>query len=214
MENHLDWDDNTELDITGYNVYRSLTPGGPYAKINSGLVASSAWTDTGLTAGVTYYYAVTAVDISAYESNYSAESSAAPTDQPPTAPSGLAATSGDMQVVLDWADNPQSDLSCYNVYRSLTASANFTLLAGSPSAASAWTDADVSAGTTYYYRVTAVDNSSQESGFSNEVNATPTNDPPSAPVNLTGIGGDAIVTLDWEDNKPRETWQATASTAV
>ncbi len=30
----LNWDDNPELDLAGYNVYRSTSPGGPHAKIN------------------------------------------------------------------------------------------------------------------------------------------------------------------------------------
>ena len=40
----LNWDDNTEPDLAGYNVYRSTTASGPYSKINGPLVASSACT--------------------------------------------------------------------------------------------------------------------------------------------------------------------------
>ena len=30
----LNWNDNGESDLAGYNVYRSTTQGGPYTKIN------------------------------------------------------------------------------------------------------------------------------------------------------------------------------------
>lgn len=33
----LNWDDNTEPDLAGYNVYRSTSSGGPYSKINGSL---------------------------------------------------------------------------------------------------------------------------------------------------------------------------------
>jgi fibronectin type 3 domain-containing protein len=57
---------------TSYNVYRSTTPGGEGATpIQTGLLTPS-FTDTGLVAGVTYYYEVTAVNFSG-ESSRSAE---------------------------------------------------------------------------------------------------------------------------------------------
>ena len=72
----LNWADNTETDLAGYNVYRSEVSGGPYTK--AATVTVSGYTDTGLTNGTTYYYAVTAFDDSDNESGYSAEVSATP----------------------------------------------------------------------------------------------------------------------------------------
>jgi fibronectin type 3 domain-containing protein len=56
--------------VTGYNVYRSTTPGGPYVKL-APLVADPTYTDWLVTSGRTYYYVVTAVDSVGHESNYS-----------------------------------------------------------------------------------------------------------------------------------------------
>ena len=64
---NLDWNNNTEADLFGYNVYRSSTSGGPYGLIYGG-VTTSAYADTGLSALTTYYYVVTAVDSSGNES--------------------------------------------------------------------------------------------------------------------------------------------------
>lgn len=74
----LDWDDNTEPDLAGYNVLRSTTSGGPYSQINGPLVAVSDFTDGAAVNGTTYYYVVTAVDNASNESGASAEASATP----------------------------------------------------------------------------------------------------------------------------------------
>jgi hypothetical protein len=57
--------------VAGYNVYRGTISGGPYAKLNSSLIASTSNTDTTIQGGRTYYYVVTAVDSSLVESAYS-----------------------------------------------------------------------------------------------------------------------------------------------
>ncbi|MGH8024442.1 MAG: right-handed parallel beta-helix repeat-containing protein, partial [Limisphaerales bacterium] len=65
----LDW--NPSAGATGYNVYRSITNGGPYSVIAWGVVTTN-FTDTNFNDGVSsYYYVVTAVnpgDESAYSS--------------------------------------------------------------------------------------------------------------------------------------------------
>ena len=55
----LDWNDNNEPDLAGYNVYRGISSGGPYNILNgSTLVTTSNYIDTGVTTGITYYYVV------------------------------------------------------------------------------------------------------------------------------------------------------------
>jgi cellulose 1,4-beta-cellobiosidase len=68
----LNW--NASSGATSYNVKRSLTSGGPYTTIATGVTATT-YTNTGLTSGVTYYYVVTAVN-SAGESPNSNQASA------------------------------------------------------------------------------------------------------------------------------------------
>jgi hypothetical protein len=66
----LSWKD-TSSGVVGYNIYRGSISGGPYTEINSALNASTSYTDSTVQAGLTFYYATTAVDGSGRESGYS-----------------------------------------------------------------------------------------------------------------------------------------------
>lgn len=72
----LSWSASTST-VVGYYVYRGTVSGGPYMLLNSSPVAATAYTDTALASGQTYYYVVTAVDSSGAQSGYSNEASAA-----------------------------------------------------------------------------------------------------------------------------------------
>ena len=196
----LDWNDNAEPDLAGYNVYRHTVPGGPYSKINVGLVATSTFVDNGVSNGTTYYYVVRAEDGHSNESGNSSEASATPGDAPPAAPTGLVATAGDASVSLDWDDNSEPDLDSYNVKRGTSGGGPYSTIA-TDVATSTYVDNTASNGTTYYYVVTAVDTSSNESPNSNEDSATPVDvTPPAAPTGLVATAGDGSVSLDWSDN--------------
>jgi pectate lyase len=69
----LDWNDNNESDLAGYNVYRSATSGSGYSKLNNSILSSSNYNDSNIPLDTTYYYVVTAVDINSNESNDSNE---------------------------------------------------------------------------------------------------------------------------------------------
>lgn len=67
----LSWTASTSGDVAGYNVYRGAVSGGPYTKLNSTLAVGTAYADSTVQAGQTYYYVATAVDTSNDESAYS-----------------------------------------------------------------------------------------------------------------------------------------------
>jgi fibronectin type 3 domain-containing protein len=54
--------------VIGYNVYRRTGNSGSFAQINSALDANTAFTDTTVADGLTYYYETTAVNSSNEES--------------------------------------------------------------------------------------------------------------------------------------------------
>jgi hypothetical protein len=66
---NLSWN-SSNSPVSGYNVYRGTAPG-VYAKINSALDPVTAYTDSTVAAGVTYYYAATSVNSGGQESGYS-----------------------------------------------------------------------------------------------------------------------------------------------
>jgi hypothetical protein len=66
----LSWTASSSSSVVGYNVYRG-TAVGSYAKINSSLDTTTAYTDSTAGGGATYYYAATAVNSNGQESGYS-----------------------------------------------------------------------------------------------------------------------------------------------
>jgi chitodextrinase len=111
--------------------------------------------------------------------------SGVPDTDPPAAPASLNATAGPGSVSLDWPDNTEPDLAGYSIYRSTTSGSGHALVAEEVSA-SQYTDTGLSGGTTYFYVVTASDGSGNESTFSPEASATPT-DPPQLSVRVTAL---------------------------
>ena len=67
----LGWNTSTSSGVAGYNIYRATVSTGPFTRINSALDATPYDTDSTVTAGQTYYYAVTAVSTTGSESGYS-----------------------------------------------------------------------------------------------------------------------------------------------
>jgi len=169
----LDWDNNGEGDLASYNVYRSTTSGSGYFKQNNLPLAGSIYVDYHAVVGATYYYVVRAVDTFWNESGNSDEVSAITFDAtPPPAPTDLSATGDNRFVVLDWNDGDRY-VAGYNVYRSTTSGSAYVLLNGSLLSDSNYIDNTVTNGTTYYYIVTALDESLNESDASAEASATP-----------------------------------------
>jgi hypothetical protein len=67
----LSWTASSSQNVTGYNVYRSTSKPGSYARINSSLDPDTNFTDTTVAPGSTYYYATTSVNTNGQESSYS-----------------------------------------------------------------------------------------------------------------------------------------------
>ncbi|HXZ73943.1 MAG TPA: fibronectin type III domain-containing protein [Streptosporangiaceae bacterium] len=213
--------------VTGYHLYVRTTAG-----FNGGAplatVPGTAVTVTGLTNGITYYFRVTAVN------QVGEVPGAEVRDVPvtvPGPPAGLTAVPGDGQVTLSWAA-PASDggspVSGYIIYRGTSPGGETgTPVNGSPVTATSYTVTGLTNGTTYYFKVVAV-NAAGLSPLSNEASATlppivpssapastgpastgpastgpastgpaSTGPPFAAPAGLTATAGDTRVRLSW-----------------
>jgi fibronectin type 3 domain-containing protein/endonuclease I len=196
----LNWTDNSESDLAGYFVYRATVSGGPYVARSATAIVSSAYSDTSVSNGTTYFYVVTSLDRAGNESPESDEVSATPADTtPPASPVDLVAVSSDGKITLDWADNTEVDLDGYDVYRALSSGGPYSPLSSTQTSAAV--DESVTNGTTYFYVVTARDDSSNESASSNEASGTPLDTtPPAAPLALSATPGSGQVSLAWTEN--------------
>jgi hypothetical protein len=125
----------------------------------------------------------------------------------PAAPQGLVATAGDGRVSLDWADGTETDLDSYRVSRTTDApggARTWTQIATATT--SQHTDTAVANGTTYYYRVTALDTAGNESAPSAEASATPSRRiesfaPTSVTVQKGSVRGDPLADLADSDDR-------------
>lgn len=170
----LDWLDSAAFDFNHFRVYRATASGGPYTQITTR--TTSSYVDTGLTNGTAYWYKVSAVDQQMNESAQSSSATATPAQvgsdtTPPPIPTGLFATAGDQQIALDWANSPAPDLASYKVYRTLTGGSFVSIATRT---VSDYINTGLANGTTYYYRVTALDLTGNESVPSAVISAVPT----------------------------------------
>ena len=160
----------TSSGATSYSVKRATVSGGPYAVVATGL-AATAWTDTGVSNGTTYFYVVSASNAGGESAN-SSQASATPVAPPalPAAPTALKAVAASRtQVNLSWTDNAGNE-NGYLVERSTKASSGFVQVAVTGANVTSFANTGLSANKTYYYRVRAT-NGAGNSAYSNTASA-------------------------------------------
>jgi len=167
---NLDWADNADEDLSGYNVYRGTTSQNYGTTLATGVLAS-AYIDETVVNGETYYYVVKAVDTDA---NFSAGSEAAVVTfvQNIAAPTGLQATPGDQWITLTWDASTLPEGQTYSVYRRTDAEGYAKPLASDLND-NRFVDRSVTNNTEYFYIVRIVDMNGNHSTSSNEVSAIP-----------------------------------------
>ncbi len=166
-------DGSAHQGFVGYNVYRGTAPGREAeAPITMEPVRTPSYRDLTAVNGTAYYYRVRAVDspvVPWKESLDSAEVSATPKDvTPPDPPTGITVVPGIGRVFLTWKENREKDLEGYYVYRASRIGGEYTRLTEKPVKRSTYSDETVKQGMTYYYVITAVDKTGNESGRSKE----------------------------------------------
>ena len=197
----LSWSASTECDLKEYRLYRgtSVQPTSRVATIPKG---TETYTDTGLSNGQVYYYRLKAVDQAGNESDYTGDIEVTPMPpadpEAPAKPVGLTASASGDRIELEWTANGENDLKEYRLYRG-TNSNPTNQIATVQSGTSTYSDTDVAAEQTYYYRLKAVDTSDNESDYSDAASAR-IDVVPAAPTALNAEAGDEGVSLTWTAN--------------
>ena len=200
----IEWTPPTDPEVRGYVIYRSPSPEGPFVEIQKIKGKKNSFLDgrplkKRLADGTLYYYKMRSynkVDVLSEES----EVVSARTKKVPRAPTGIKAVQGQpRRIALSWNLNPEKDIKNYLIYRSKGKGKRYRKVASKPGDKTDFTDTKLPDGTTYYYRVKAVDVDGLESEFSEIISAT-TKPVPSRPKGIKAEGGKDKITISWEAN--------------
>jgi len=123
----------------------------------------------------TYYWSVQAIDHAFAGSAFAPEQSF--TIVAPSAPQNLTGIPGHERVKLVWNRNTESDFLRYRIYFATSPNANTLMDSTNTIADTMKTITGLKNGTTYFFRIIAVDRLFNVSGFSNEIAVTPTAEP-------------------------------------
>jgi fibronectin type 3 domain-containing protein len=213
---------NSVSGATSYKVYYEI--GSSSTKNLAGTVSGTSYTHTGLTASTRYYYYIVAVN-SAGESGYSSNTYATTQSgssggggTAPSAPTGVTASAtSSSSISVSW--NSVSSATSYKVYYEIGSSSTKNL-AGTVSGTS-YTHTGLTASTTYYYYIKAV-NSAGESGYSSYASATTqsgssgggTTQKLATPTNLQAYSSGSFVQISFTEVSLAYTYELYRSTSA
>ncbi|HHD92732.1 MAG TPA: hypothetical protein ENL06_03940, partial [Candidatus Portnoybacteria bacterium] len=133
----------------------------------------------------------------------------------PLPPTNLSATAGDGRVTLNWS--AVSGATKYDIYRK--SGLNYAYLAQTSN--TSYADTNLTNGTIYYYKVSALSNADQESAATDAVSATPVASSSGGGTVLPSLLGDttpasisdisvsvkgAVATISWKTSEPSISW--------
>jgi len=192
----LTWTDNAD-DELGYRVERCLDASCTFSQIVQLPANTVSYSDMSLSEGETYRFRVYAYSAAGF-SGYSGEVVA--TTDFPLPPSGLTATTvTGTQIDLSWSDNASNE-DGYEIDRCVGLGCDsFSLLTAVGANSNSYSDASVTLGNSYTYRVRAT-RPAANSAYSDTASAN-TNLPPVPTLTSAVATTLTSVTLDW-DNLP------------
>ena len=201
--------------VANYLLYRALAPivnisGSAVTPIASRSASTTNYSDTGLLASTTYYYAVRVLGLNSVLGPYvttSASTLRADAAAPPDPPGSLAAAGGSRQVALTWELSATSGVTGYAIFRSgsffnQVNAAGVTAVATTSGSATGYTATNLASSTQYYFGVRARGGNGQYSALavasattlgSSQAPAIPGT--PTAPVASSTLGAIGVA---WE----------------
>ena len=198
---NLTWTDNDAGAATAYDIDRASNSVGAFTLLGTVGSGATAYSDLTVLANTTYYYEVEAVN----PNTTSAFSNIANAATLPAPSSLTAAAASSSAIDLTWVDNDAGAATAYDIDRSTISTGGFLQVGTVSVSATAYTDSGLTASTTYYYEVEAVDTITT-SAFSSI--ATATTSAGSGLGTPSGLAGTPVtasnriqtVDLTWVDN--------------
>jgi chitodextrinase len=192
---NLSWTNNSD-EVTGLYVERALSPKGPWKRVISVPANAASCANAGLAAATTYYYRVMA-NGSPYSTVASATTLSGATDGVPGNLSATATSSN--QIDLSWGAN-LGDLTGFKIERCEGRScSNFIEIASVAANVTAYQNTDLTALTSYSYRIRAYKENSHYA-YSKTASATTSRStvPPSVPKGLVANAvSSSQINLSW-----------------
>jgi hypothetical protein len=191
----VDWTGDTDAD--NYFVYLGTSSGNLDTRITVD-DSVTEYTITELESATIYYVAVSSNDNSVESDQSDIESITTLEDTGmPVTPTGLSITGnneiGENSVVLKWNQNSETDIDHYNIYYSTISGFYDNVVEANDSDASSFTVSGLTSSVRYYFSITALDISDNESDKADAliVDTLEDNLSPNSPNGLSGVLSDA-----------------------
>ena len=154
-----------------FHVERQIAGAGPFTEIAVVPVPAATFTDTGVTAGISYQYRARAENDYGF-SAYSAVATGTIPAAQLTPPSNVQAVSASQtQINLTWG-TANTNATKFHIERKSGATGAYAEITAAPSTATAYQDITVQPSTTYTYRIRSEGATGGLSSYSNETSAT------------------------------------------
>lgn len=211
-EMHLKWKANTEPDLLGYRLYRTIDENRPesFTLIHNDVLTATSYVDKlPAAARNKFIYRLVALDSSGNESRGSqAAEGRMPDVVAPEQPALIALTvNADKSLTLSWLANAESDLKGYQLFRAVDSAGFVPLGAMLPPAQTAFTDKSLQEGKLYRYTLTATASSGNTSPQARPLAASLTANANAEALKAVGLTAaydkrNKQLQLSW--NKPKE----------
>ncbi len=204
---NLSWtapSDNGGAAITGYRIETSTNAGTTWSEQEDDTeTTATAYEHTGLTPGTTYHYRVSAINSAGTGTPSTVDHATTEAISAPQAPTGLdAQVQGRNQINLSWAapsNNGGAAITGYRIETSTNAGTTWSEQEGNTgSTATAYEHTGLMPGTTYHYRVSAINSAGTGTSSTVDHATTEAISAPQAPTDLDAqVQGRTQINLSW-----------------
>ncbi len=199
----ITWDfpDDQNDGLSGFEVYRSATDGGPYKKLHPDILPPATRTFMDRAPQQTNYYQVYAKGLDGHILKSMSYLAMLVDSMPPAMPNGLKGKVDDQgNITISWKPNPDSDIFGYRIYRTYYLSEEFAQVTSEPRKDTTYSDhVDLrNLNDKIHYKIVAIDRNQNHSPFSPVLSLVlPDKVPPMPPVWLPVQSAKEGVSLRW-----------------